>query len=171
MLLLDMKYWQWLAIAVFQDFVWARWFDERPTDLREVMTSGKAEHFLGKTSLAGFARNTLSRLYFATDLLFSEEDGYKWSRAAFTQQEKHKSIFERKFGLCREACLAVLKLTDGKRGTETQLLTRRLNSRHRDTAFDSEAESYCDDARHRCYDRTGNHSGPPIVVAAERILG
>jgi hypothetical protein len=147
--LLDMRFWQWLTIEVFQNFVWERWFDGRPADIAQaVSTTSRALRFLGAPSLTGASRNALCRLYSAAERLYTPADGYKWCKSVFSQQDRQQSIFERKFGLYPPACLAVLKLTAGKSGTVTQAISKRLNHIATTLVIDAMTEREISDALH-----------------------
>jgi hypothetical protein len=142
-----MRFWQWLAIEVLQDFVWERWFNGRPADQAKAVSSpSRALRFLGSASLVGASRNAICRLYCVAERLHTPEDGYKWCTSVFSQQDKQQSIFERKFGLYPPACLAILKLTAGKPGAVTQAISKRLNHIATTLVVDAMTEQEISDA-------------------------
>jgi hypothetical protein len=88
-LLLDMRFWQWLTIEVFTDFVWARWFGGKPEDVADAVSKpSAARRFLGSGSLSGTSHNTMCRIYCAAERLYSKADGYKWAKSVFQQQDR-----------------------------------------------------------------------------------
>jgi len=71
------------------------------------------------------SRNALARLYWCATALWGEAEGYKWVRAALTNQDFFQGIFERKLGLCRPAAVAALKeLSKKDEGTRRTALVR-----------------------------------------------
>src|SRR5262249_9142794 len=96
----DMRFWQWLTVKRFPEFVWRRWSAGVPGDIAAaVARGGMADRFLGNKSLRGKNRNALSRLFFTAEILHDKTDGYKLATTAFANQDRHTSIFEREMGL------------------------------------------------------------------------
>lgn len=124
----DMTFWQWLTIKRFPDFVWTRWSTGAPDDIgAAVARGGMADRFLGNRSLRGRNRNALSRLFFTAEILHDETHGYKLATAAFANQDRHTSIFEREMGLVPSVAKALVKATKGKGSEEIQKTAKRLN--------------------------------------------
>jgi hypothetical protein len=122
-----MRFWHWLCIFVFPDFVWYRWYGQLPQDPAAVLTSPMTERFLGTSSLNGVSRNSLARLYWCAAALHTEEDGYRYVIDALTKQDLFQAIFERKFGLYQPAAKACLEEMVQASEQEWRVGVRRLN--------------------------------------------
>jgi len=112
--LLDMRIWHWLCVKRFPGIVFARWVgrDYIPkkgfTPEENIITSQK-KRFLGKRSLTGRSHNTLSRIYFASNILYDENLEYKYAKTSFEKQDFHTSIFDREFGLIPSVAKNIIK--------------------------------------------------------------
>lgn len=124
----DIRLWHWLCIAKFPEIVWYRWHGSVPQNpFLELLTPSLTERFLGSRTLRGVSRNTMARLWWCGEALFSDEDGYSLAREALSNQDFFQAIFERQFGLyppAARACLSALR--DASEG-ERREATRRLN--------------------------------------------
>jgi len=124
----DMRFWQWLTVQRFPEFVWLRWHGEVPQDIRAALgRSGMSDRFLGKRTLRGRNRNALARLFFTAEILYDKTLGYKLATSAFANQDRHTSIFEREMGLLPAAAKALIKGTRGLGSEEIQKTAKRLN--------------------------------------------
>jgi hypothetical protein len=85
------------------------------------------DRFLGNKSLRGKNRNALSRLFFTAEILHDKADGYKLAAAAFSNQDRHTSIFEREMGLVPAAAKALIRATKGMGSEDIQKTAKRLN--------------------------------------------
>ena len=127
-LLVDMRFWHWLAVERFQDLVWERWFGGRPVDMDlAVAPSAAKARFLGTRSLRGRNRNALSRLFFTAEILYDQKDGYRLATTAFANQDRHTSIFERELGLMPDAAKALIRTTAKMDSKRIQKTAMRLN--------------------------------------------
>ena len=112
--LVDMRFWHWLCIVPLQDFVWYRWHGQIPDAPGSVLNQNQAltGRFTGTSSLNGFSRNALTRLYWCAATLYTEEEGFHWVELILANQDLYQAIFERKFSLyppAVKACLIELK--------------------------------------------------------------
>jgi hypothetical protein len=124
----DMRFWQWLSVKRFPEFVWLRWSTGVPNDIAAALTrGGMADRFLGSRSLRGRNRNAFSRLFFTSEILQDRVEGYKLATAAFANQDRHTSIFEREMGLVPSAAKALIRATKGMGSEEIQRTAKRLN--------------------------------------------
>ena len=124
----DMRFWQWLSVKRFPEFVWTRWSTGVPNDVGAALArGGMADRFLGNKSLRGRNRNAFSRLFFTAEILHDKIEGYKLATAAFANQDRHTSIFEREMGLVPSAAKALIKATKGMGSEEIQKTAKRLN--------------------------------------------
>ena len=125
---LDMRFWHWMTITRFRQLVWHRWFNGPPKDIEKALGQPAKKHrFLGTRSLRGRNRNALSRLFFTADILYDKNDGYKLTKTAFVNQDRHTSIFERELGLVPDAAKALVRFTAGMDSKEIQRSAKRLN--------------------------------------------
>jgi hypothetical protein len=126
---LDMRFWQWMSIHRFPNLVWRRWGSGPPSDIKSALSQrGLSPRFLGnRSSLRGRHRNALSRLFFAADMLYDKEEGYKLAGSAFTMQDRHTSLFEREMGLVPAAARALIRLTSAMDSKQIQRTAKRLN--------------------------------------------
>jgi hypothetical protein len=102
-ILLDMRFWHWLSIAELRDWSMARWAVGTPVE-EGGLTSGQVEHFLGRPTMRGFARNATSRLFWGADALYIDDaadDGYGHVKTVFARQDLVTGLFEREFSLYR----------------------------------------------------------------------
>lgn len=109
-LAVDMRFWHWLCIEPFSQFVWFRWLGSVPEDPGLVLTPALSERFLGTASLRGVSRNALARLYWAARTLRESDDDYSLVDRALANQDFFQAIFERSLGLYRPAATACLKV-------------------------------------------------------------
>jgi hypothetical protein len=124
----DMRFWQWMAVERFPDFVWLRWHGEVPEDVDAALSrGGMAERFLGNRTLRGRNRNALSRLFFTADILYDNSLAYKLATSAFANQDRHQAIFERAMGLVPAAAKALIRATRGLGSEEIKSIAKRLN--------------------------------------------
>jgi hypothetical protein len=124
----DMRFWQWLSVKRFPEFVWTRWSTGVPKDVTAALARrGIADRFLGNKSLRGRNRNAFSRLFFTADILYDKVEGYKLATAAFANQDRHTSTFEREMGLVPSAAKALIRATKGMGSEEIQKTAKRLN--------------------------------------------
>jgi hypothetical protein len=124
----DMRFWQWMTVKRFPDFVWTRWNGSIPKDIAAALSrGGMAERFLGNRSLRAKNRNALSRLFLTSDILYDKMDGYKLAAAAFLNQDRNQAIFERDFGLLSSAAKALIRATKGMGSAEIKKTAIRLN--------------------------------------------
>jgi hypothetical protein len=112
--LVDIRFWHWLCIVPLQDFVWYRWYGQIPEDPRMALNQSQAliGRFTGTSSLNGFSRNALARLYWCAATLYTEEEEFHWVELVLSNQDLYQAIFERKFSLyppAVRACLIELK--------------------------------------------------------------
>lgn len=125
----DMRFWQWMTVKRFPNFVWMRWNNGAiPKDIGGALARrGMPERFLGNRSLRAKNRNALSRLFLTADILWDKADGYKLATAAFLKQDRHTSIFEREMGLVPAAARALIRATKGMGSEDIQKTAKRLN--------------------------------------------
>lgn len=122
----DMRFWHWLCIVEFPDFVWLRWHGSVPEGPSEQIGSALSGRFLGTPTLNGVSRNALARLWWCAEALYSQEDDYVLVRRVMSNQDLFQAIFERKFGLYPQAARAVLSyLSENKE--PHRLVAKRLN--------------------------------------------
>jgi Family of unknown function (DUF6339) len=127
-LLVDMRFWHWLAVKRFAKFVWTRWHGSVPEDVGSALArGGMSDRFLGRSTLRGRNRNALARLYFTAAILHDRIDGYTLAASAFANQDRHTSLFERKMGLVPAAAKALVRVTKGMGSEEIQKAAKRLN--------------------------------------------
>lgn len=125
---LDMRLWHWLCVAQFSEFVWRRWRPEGPpVPLPEVIEPQYAERFLGRPSLHGVSRNTLARLWWAGESLWSADDGYRLAEEVLGKQDLFQAIFERRFGLYPPAARACIRRYRDAAQAKWRDGTRKLN--------------------------------------------
>lgn len=98
-LLLDIRFWHWLACMEFRDYTKARWAPQVNFELDEALAPSKAARFLGSASLSGLGRNSLSRLFWAAETIGDADDGYSLTTAFFRKQDLVAGVLERSFGL------------------------------------------------------------------------
>jgi hypothetical protein len=127
-LFVDMRFWHWLTVKRFPEFVWTRWHGSIPDDVGIALArGGMSDRFLGKSTLRGRNRNALSRLFFTAEILYDKTDGYRLAASAFANQDRHTSLFERKMGLVPAAAKALIRVTTGMGSEDIQKTARRLN--------------------------------------------
>ena len=125
--LLDVRFWQWLTVVRFKDYVLDRWCSDVRFEEGVPLRNEERQHFLGGTSLVGTARNALARLFWSADILWTAEDGYTLAQAALERQDLFTGIFERELCLYPEAarsCVRQLRDVGEKRH---RAALRRLN--------------------------------------------
>jgi hypothetical protein len=106
----DMGLWHWLCTAQFRDLVWRRWSPENESaSLPDQIQPSVAQRFLGSSSLRGFSRNALSRLWWAAECLVDQNGNYLWAQRVFEKQDLFQAIFERRFGLYPPAARACVQ--------------------------------------------------------------
>ena len=123
---LDMRVWHWLCVECFPDLVKERWAIPAWTP-EEVGVPPGYIRYLGNPTLSGFARNCLSRLWWAGQTLYSEEDGYRLVNGVFDPQDLFTSVFERDLVLSSKAARACVALLQGRDGSEVKLACKRLS--------------------------------------------
>lgn len=102
----DMRFWQWLCISQFQDFVRRRWGGD---ESGKPVSRSLAERFLGSPTLRGVSRNALARLWWCAHCLKTEEEGYGLAQTVLTRQDLFQAIFERRFCLYPPAAQACVR--------------------------------------------------------------
>ena len=123
----DMNMWHWLCVVPLSEVVWLRWTGTIPRGHVPLVTTSIAGRFLGSSTLNGVSRNTLARLWWCAETLFSHEEDYRLVGQAFEKQDLFQAIFDRQFGLyppAARACVRVLKDTNEEHWRSA---TRRLN--------------------------------------------
>jgi len=123
---LDMRVWHWLCVEGFPELVKDRWAIAEWTPEQVGIPPGHIR-YLGNPTLSGFARNCLSRLWWAGHTLYSEEDGYQMVNGVFDPQDLFTAVFERDLVLNRNAARACVSLLQGKDGAEVKLACKRLS--------------------------------------------
>jgi len=128
-LAVDMKVWHWLCTKLLANLVWLRWPPNSIPGNPEEMVFGKtlAGHFLGSRSLNGVSRNTLARLWWCGETLYSKQEGYALAQQALEKQDLFQAVYERKFGLYPPAATACIKALKDRTQTEWRLVTRVLD--------------------------------------------
>lgn len=130
---MDMGLWHYLCVRKYPEFVAKRWLKQGiPNTMEEVeenigLFPAKRKRFLGTNTLAGFAQNTFSRLFFAGRALHSTKHGYKLVNAVFKNQDRQQSIFERKFGLLPNAATALTEISQKGDGKLIKEKAKKLN--------------------------------------------
>ncbi len=100
----DMRLWHWLCVDQFSDVVIRRWSMINAMDPLTPVTKGDSDRFLGRSTVAGMARNTLARLWWLAESL----GDYELARRAVKNQDIYVNVFERAFGLVTPASEAAL---------------------------------------------------------------
>jgi len=103
--LLDMQFWHWLCLGPLRPYVLARWCDGLEPKSASTLGPAPLRHFIGSSSMVGFARNAATRLYWIADVSFSERSDYSAVPTLFGNTDLMSGIFERKLGLDRRAAL------------------------------------------------------------------
>lgn len=103
----DMRVWHWLSVEKFPELVVKRWTQLESKD--KLVATDKpvgpslADHFLGNSTLNGFARNTFSRVWWVANTLGGNMES---SRAVLGDADAFSGIFERFFGSFKPAANA-----------------------------------------------------------------
>ncbi len=127
----DMRFWHWLCISALQEVVWHRWYGDTSDSPADALAKSDtlSERFLGSSTLHGVSRNSLARLWWCAETLYSEQDGYDLARQALARQDLFQAVFERQFGLYPPAARACLRRFGNGNVSEREWRdgTRRLN--------------------------------------------
>jgi hypothetical protein len=100
-MLLDPALWDWLAITQLRDWVLRRWWQGTVPQEGPLKVS-KAERFLARPTLHGFAHHAVARLYWGADALYAPDagdGGYEHFKTVFAAQDFQQNLFERKLSL------------------------------------------------------------------------
>lgn len=123
--LLDPKFWTWLATGPLREYSVHRWVPD-PTDLTNLKNS-VLERFQGAASMVGMSRNSCSRLFWAAEASHAHTGGYEAVATIFKRADLFVQIFERKIGLSPMAAVVVSReLCDGTEKNWRDVI-RRLN--------------------------------------------
>jgi hypothetical protein len=127
--LLDMRFWHWLTVDQFADYVLRRWAPGVDIDVDVSLTPGQQARFLGSSSLVGMARNALARLFWCADTLADGDRGYDLVGRMLSNQDLFTGVFERRFGLVPTVARVCASRLPELREDDRRLAFRRLNLR------------------------------------------
>lgn len=124
----DMRFWHWLCTVEMAEFVWLRWHGSVPEDMT-VAESQRAlsERFLGGPTLHGVSRNSLARLWWCAEALWTPSDGYQLVDLVLSNQDFFQTVFERKFSLYPPAARAFVRVHASSSEAERREAARKLN--------------------------------------------
>ena len=123
-----MGMWHWLCVSQFPHLVWRRWTGRVPDDLAQALKPALVGRFLGNTTLNGVSRNTLARLWWCAETLWSEDDQYELVHLVFRRQDLFQAVFDREFGLYPPAARACVGVLHEANEQQWRNATRRLNN-------------------------------------------
>jgi hypothetical protein len=127
--LLDMRFWQWLTVDQFADYVLRRWAPEVDINVDVSLTPSQQARFLGSSSLVGVSRNAMARLFWCADVLVDSQGTYELVGRMLSNQDLFTGVFERSFGLVPTvARVCAIKLPE-LREDDRRLALRRLSLR------------------------------------------
>lgn len=97
--LLDPKTWHWLTLGPLQTYTLARWCDRWELGDPMTLTTSQQGRFVGRSSLAGMAGNSIARLYWGADAAWQNDGNYERVPTIFANSDLYVGIFERELGL------------------------------------------------------------------------
>lgn len=110
--LLDPKFWTWLATGPMRTYAVHRWLPE-PEKIGKLQDS-VLERFQGGASMVGISRNACSRLYWGAEASRAHTGSYDAVQTIFKRADLFVQIFERKIGLSPMAAVVLSReLCDG----------------------------------------------------------
>ena len=121
----DLRFWQWLSVDRFPEFVWRRWApSSKFGSSEELRKKPLCERYLGAYSLRGFARHAFARYFIGCESLHKTHANV---RDLFSKQQLFQDIFEREIGLAPSVPPAMVAALKSSSDTRTKLVSRLLN--------------------------------------------
>lgn len=114
----DMGVWRYLTIVCYPDFVRHRWGYSSRSEMRR--------RFVGSNE---WNSNTFSRLWWAAELTFDTQQGYKITKKAFESQHVARSAFERLFGHHQATATAFVEVFHDDSQELVEEAVKRFNQR------------------------------------------
>jgi hypothetical protein len=138
--LLDNRFWQWLACMEMRDYVRLRWASKVDFGVDPVLTPAQQARFLGNRGLNGMGRNALSRLFWTAEVMGDAQDDYGLTRRLLAKQDLTVGVIERSFGLIPAVARACARnLVDVSEDEHREAL-KRLNLRASTVALEGASE-------------------------------
>ena len=126
--LLDVRFWQWISLNHFENYIWVRWWAAKNSTNRKswpLKSSGEkidqlrkknkddneiwstvVSRFLGGSSMKSLtSRQAISRLFWPYKILGNQE----LTNLCFEKQDIAVAVFERQYGLHQEAARSFIK--------------------------------------------------------------
>lgn len=100
-LLLQPRFWEWLALIELPDYVVARWVDDRLN-----LTGANIGRFLAGTGVSSIANHALARLYWTAEVSWVERGDYSGVPNLLSKADLHKTLFTNELCLQPRLCLA-----------------------------------------------------------------
>jgi hypothetical protein len=100
-LLLQPRFWEWLALVELPDYVVARWVDDRLN-----LTGANIGRFLAGTGVSSVANHALARLYWTAEVSWVERGDYSGVQNLLSKADLHKTLFTNELCLQPRLCLA-----------------------------------------------------------------
>jgi hypothetical protein len=120
--LTDQCLWQWMTTVPFRDYTESRWVPGLRTQPDLLHKPSVQKRYLGGHSLNGMSRNAVARLFWCAKVLWTPDDGYRYSDIVLGNQDFYQGLFERTLGLhgpLVAAAAAVLEHSDEDERRET----------------------------------------------------